>query len=103
VDPAPLQAGEYHLYLVEALDGKGSWEIVRFDSKSGRTWSMSGGGNSPFAWNEVTPPQRSRAHAHVAGGQRDDAGSFTGESVLKEWPMLSELEGRCPKLQDEVP
>ena len=57
VDPTPLPAGDYHLRLVETLDNKGGWEIIRFDTKSGRTWSMSGGGDKPFIWTEATGPK----------------------------------------------
>lgn len=56
-DSAPLPPGDYHLRLVETLDSKGGWEIIRFDTKSGRTWSMSGGGGNPFVWTEATGPK----------------------------------------------
>jgi len=57
VDAAPLPPGDYHLHLVETLDNKGGWEVIRFDTKSGRTWSMSGGGGNPFIWTEATEPK----------------------------------------------
>ncbi len=56
VDSAPLPPGDYHLYVIESLDGKGVWNMDRFDAQSGRTWSLSGGGDAPFTWTEVTTP-----------------------------------------------
>jgi hypothetical protein len=56
-DSAALPAGNYHLYRTESLDRKGAWYMDRMDSESGRTWSLSGGGSSPFVWTEITEPK----------------------------------------------
>jgi hypothetical protein len=58
IDPAPLPAGEYHLRITLTLDQKGGWNMERFDSKTGRTWSLNGGGNAPFTWSEITEAQQ---------------------------------------------
>ncbi|HLH11205.1 MAG TPA: hypothetical protein VKV77_04905 [Methylovirgula sp.] len=63
VEPAPLPVGDYHMSLVEALDQKGNWEIVRYETQSGRTWSLTGGGNAPFTWAETAPPPSETAAA----------------------------------------
>jgi hypothetical protein len=55
-ESAPLPAGEYHLHFTESLDRKGSWYLYRFDANSGRIWVAVGGGNAPFAWNEIAAP-----------------------------------------------
>ena len=55
-EAAPLPGGQYHLRVVESLDNKGGWEVLRFDAQSGRTWSLSGGGGNPFIWTEAVAP-----------------------------------------------
>ncbi len=57
VDSKPPPAGNYHLYRTESLDKKGSWNVDRVDSESGRTWSLSGGGATPFGWQEIAEPK----------------------------------------------
>jgi len=54
IDPVPLPAGEYHLHLTLTLDQKGGWNLERIDPKSGRIWMLTGGGNDPFTWYEIT-------------------------------------------------
>ena len=57
-ESAALPAGEYHIRVLESLDNKGGWEVVRFDSKSGRTWSLSGGASSGgYIWTEAAAPK----------------------------------------------
>jgi hypothetical protein len=56
-DSAALPAGNYHLYRTESLDRKGAWDMDRMDSQSGRAWSLSGGGGSPFVWSEIAEPK----------------------------------------------
>jgi hypothetical protein len=53
-DPVALPEGDYHLRLSMVLDQKGGWNLDRFDAKTGRLWSLSGGGSAPFTWNEIT-------------------------------------------------
>jgi hypothetical protein len=58
-EPAPLPAGDYHLTATNAEqpDGTVYWELVRMESGSGRTWTLTGGGTAPFAWVEVAEPK----------------------------------------------
>jgi len=57
-ESAALPAGEYHIRVLESLDNKGGWEIIRFDGKTGRTWSMSGGSSSGgYIWTEAAAPK----------------------------------------------
>jgi hypothetical protein len=56
-EPVPPPPGEYHLHLSLTLDGKGTWWVMRMDSRSGRVWQLAGGGNNaPLAWTEITAP-----------------------------------------------
>jgi hypothetical protein len=54
VDPAPLPAGDYHLYL-EQVDAR-SWYLNRMDSQSGRTWFLSCPASGPCYWTEYKGP-----------------------------------------------
>jgi len=58
-EPAPLPAGEYHLYASNDIqpDGTVFWELVRMEAGSGRTWTLTGGGTAPFAWVEAAEPK----------------------------------------------
>jgi hypothetical protein len=56
-DSAALPAGNYHRYRTESLDRKGSWNMVRMDFESGRTWGLNGGSSSPFVWEGITEPK----------------------------------------------
>jgi hypothetical protein len=56
VDDATLPAGEYHLRVTEALDRSGTWNMDRYDAKSGRLWYLIGGANASFIWKEITEP-----------------------------------------------
>ncbi len=58
-DTAPLPQGDYHLYLATepaTAAGVVYWGIVRMDSRTGRTWTLTGGGAAPLAWIEMTGP-----------------------------------------------
>ncbi len=46
-EAAPLPAGHYHLHMAELLDGKGSWYVMRMDSRSGRNWLLAP--NPPYS------------------------------------------------------
>jgi hypothetical protein len=58
-ETAPLPAGDYHLYVLPnpQPDGSSYWMINRMDSNTGRTWSLTGGGDAPYAWTAVLPPK----------------------------------------------
>jgi hypothetical protein len=55
-----LPEGQYHLHVWSqpaAGDGSVSWGAGRVDNVSGRVWILSGGGQTPFNWIELTPPK----------------------------------------------
>jgi hypothetical protein len=58
-DNAPLPAGDYHLYVASnpQSDGTVPWSMARIDLNTGRTWTLTGGGNAPFVWVETLPPK----------------------------------------------
>jgi hypothetical protein len=60
-DSPALPPGDYHLYLADILPpipaGAIDWGLIRMDGKTGRTWSLTGGGPAPFKWIEMVAPQ----------------------------------------------
>ena len=58
-EPAPLPAGEYHLYVVPnpQADGNVYWMVNRMEVNSGRLWSLAGGGAPGYVWTDVVPPK----------------------------------------------
>ena len=58
-DSPALPPGEYHLQqsVWVAVDGKVAWSLYRWDAKSGRSWTLQGGGGQPFVWTEATAPK----------------------------------------------
>lgn len=59
-DATALPAGDYHLYLASDpanAQNVVSWGLMRLDSKSGRVWSLLGGGATPFTWIEAIAPK----------------------------------------------
>jgi hypothetical protein len=60
VDATALPSGDYHLYLASdqpTAQNVVPWGLMRMDSKSGRVWSLLGGGPTPFSWVEAAAPK----------------------------------------------
>ena len=55
-DKAPVPPGDYHLYSVDnpQSDGTVFWALYRMDANTGRVWNLTGGGETPYIWVEVT-------------------------------------------------
>jgi hypothetical protein len=56
VDTTALPPGEYHLYGINGpqTDGTVYYSVDRMEVNSGRVWNLTGGGDVPFTWIEVT-------------------------------------------------
>jgi hypothetical protein len=55
-DPTPVGRGVYHLYPWSTFDSTAAnraWDVVRFDSQSGRLWHLVYDGKTTASWSEI--------------------------------------------------